>query len=149
MSSLNKVMLIGNLGADPELRHTQAGKPVCNMRVATSERWKGGNGEQNERTEWHGIVVWGAQAEACDRYLSKGSKVYVEGKLQTREWEDREGNPRKTTEINAMQVTFLDSSGGGGGGGGGGYGSSSGGDGGSLADKYEKSTSNVEDDIPF
>lgn len=98
MSSLNKVQLIGNLGKDPELR-TTSGDDVCNFSIATSERWKDRDGEQQEKTEWHNIVVWGKLAEVCDRYLSKGSKVYVSGKLQTRKWTDKDGNDRYTTEV--------------------------------------------------
>ena len=123
MASVNKVMLIGNLGRDPELRYTQGGSAVCNFSVATNERWRDKDGNNQERTEWHRIVVWGKQAENCAQYLQKGRTVYIEGRLQTRDWEDREGNKRQTTEINAMTVQFLGGRGGaGGGGGGGGFG---------------------------
>jgi single-strand DNA-binding protein len=115
MASVNKAIIIGNLGDDPELRHTQSGAAVCNMRVATNETWKDRDGERHERTEWHSIVVFGKQAENCAKYLEKGRKVYVEGRLQTREWEDRDGNKRYTTEIVAMTVQFMGSKGGGGG----------------------------------
>lgn len=97
---MNSVVLVGNLGADPELR--QAGdKSVCNFRIATSE--------YNDKTEWHSIVVWGNQAESCGQYLNKGSKVAIHGRLQTRQWEDKEGNTRYTTEIVAQNVEFLSS----------------------------------------
>tara|TARA_R110002167_G_scaffold85247_2_gene231333 strand:- start:1294 stop:1728 length:435 start_codon:yes stop_codon:yes gene_type:complete len=106
MASVNKVFLIGNLGADPELRQAGASQ-VCNFRIATSETWKGKDGEQKERTEWHRIVVWNKQGENCAQYLKKGRPCHVEGKLQTREWEDKDGNKRYTTEIVADRVTFL------------------------------------------
>ena len=105
---LNKVMLIGNLGADPDLRTTNNGTAVCEMRIATNESWfdKAAN-ERKERVEWHRIVVWGAVGENCAKYLTKGSKCYVEGRIQTRDWEDKEGNKRYTTEIVASSVQFL------------------------------------------
>ncbi len=127
MASLNKVMLIGNLGADPEVRYTASGSSVANFRIATTEVWKDREGERQERTEWHRIVVWGKTAEHCGEYLSKGRSVYVEGRIQNREWEDKEGNRRWTTEINADRVTFLGSRNDGGGGGGGDYGGGGGG----------------------
>lgn len=130
MASLNKAMLIGNLGADPEVRYTASGSSVANFRIATTEVWNNRDGERQERTEWHRIVVWGKQAEHCGEYLSKGRSVYVEGRIQTREWEDKEGQKRYTTEINADRVTFLGSRGEGGGGGGEGGGFSGGGGGG-------------------
>lgn len=104
---INKVILIGNLGADPEIRYTQSGTPVCNFRIATSERWKGQDGQQQEQTEWHNIVAWRRLAEICSEYLSKGSKVYIEGKLQTRKWQDQNGNDRYTTEIVAKDMQML------------------------------------------
>jgi len=108
MSSVNKVILIGNLGKDPEVRYTSGGQAVCHFSIATSERWKNKtNGEWEERTEWHNIVVWGKQAELCKEYLSKGRTVYIEGRLQTRSWEDKEGNKRYTTEVVATNVRFL------------------------------------------
>ena len=107
MAGLNKVMLIGNLGRDPELRYTQSGQAVANFTLATNEQWTNRNGEREERTEWHRIVVWGRQAEICGEYLSKGRQVYVEGRLQTREWEDRDGNKRNTTEVSANKVLML------------------------------------------
>jgi single-strand DNA-binding protein len=108
MASVNKVILIGNLGRDPELRYTQEGQGVANFTLATNERWRDKSGNNQERTEWHRIVVWGKQAENCAQYLQKGRRVYVEGRLQTRDWEDRDGNKRQTTEIVAQTVQFLD-----------------------------------------
>ena len=107
MSSVNKAILIGNLGADPELRNTTGGTPVCELRIATNEKWKDQQGATQERTEWHRVVVWGKQAESAARYLSKGRSVYVEGRIQTREWEDKDGHRRWSTEIIASTVTFL------------------------------------------
>ena len=104
--SLNKVTLIGNLGADPETRYTRSGDDVTNFRIATNERWTR-NGEMQERTEWHRIVTFGNLAKTCGKYLSKGRQVYVEGRLQTRKWTDRNGNDRYATEIVARSVQFL------------------------------------------
>ncbi|MDW7771909.1 MAG: single-stranded DNA-binding protein [Desulfobulbaceae bacterium] len=104
---INKVILIGNLGADPEIRYTQSGTPVVNFRIATTERWKDQNGQQQEQTEWHNIVAWRRLAEICGEYLSKGSKVYIEGKLQTRKWKDQNGNDRYSTEIVANEMKML------------------------------------------
>jgi single-strand DNA-binding protein len=129
MASLNKVFLIGNLGADPEVRYTQSGQAVANFRIATTDVWNDKSGERQERTEWHRIVVWGKQAENCAEYLKKGRPVHVEGRLQTRQWDDKDGKKQYTTEIVADRVTFL-GSGGGGGGGGGGYSRGGGGSGG-------------------
>jgi single-strand DNA-binding protein len=107
MSSVNKAIILGNLGKDPEKRYTQAGDAVVTLSVATSESWKDASGAKQERTEWHRITVWKAQAEACAKYLSKGSKVYVEGKIETKEWQDKGGQKRYTTEIRALVVHFL------------------------------------------
>ena len=107
MAGLNKVILIGNLGRDPELRYTANGQPVANFTLATTESWTNKSGEREQRTEWHRIVAWGRLAEICGEHLNKGKQVYVEGRLQTREWEDREGNKRKTTEVTANQVLML------------------------------------------
>ena len=120
MASVNKVILIGNLGRDPELRFTRDGQGVANFTLATNERWRDKDGQNQERTEWHRIVVWGKTAENCAQYLQKGRSCYIEGRIQTREWEDKEGNKRQTTEIVAQNVTFLGGRGEGGGGGGGG-----------------------------
>lgn len=108
MANVNKVVLLGNLGQNPEVRFTSTGKPVCNFNLATHQTWTE-NGERQERTEWHRIVVWGKTAENCGKYLSKGRQVYLEGRLQTRSWQDREGQTRYTTEIVATQVVFLGS----------------------------------------
>ena len=116
MAGVNKAILVGNLGRDPELRHTQNGQAVVNFTLATSEAWTDKNGERVERTEWHRIVVWGKTGEMCAQYLSKGRTVYVEGRIQTREWEDKDGNKRYTTEINAQTVNFIGPRVGGGGG---------------------------------
>ena len=108
MAGINKVILIGNLGRDPELRYTQNGQPVANFSLATSENWTDKtSGEKVEKTEWHRIVVWGRTAEHCSQYLAKGRTVFIEGRLQTRDWEDKEGQKRSTTEINAQTVQFL------------------------------------------
>lgn len=121
---VNKVILIGNLGQDPELRYTQSGTAVCNLRIATPDSYKDRDGQWVEKTEWHSVVAWARLAEICGEYLRKGSRVYFEGSLQTRKWEDRDGNPRQTTEIRAREMMMLDSRGGGGGSEGGGYRSS-------------------------
>lgn len=107
MAGVNKVILVGNLGQDPEVRYSASGSPVANFSIATSESWNDKEGQRQERTEWHRIVVWGKLAELCGEYLAKGRQVYIEGKLQTRSWDDRDGNKRYTTEIIANQVTFL------------------------------------------
>lgn len=107
MASVNKVLLIGHLGRDPELRYTPNGTAVANFTLATNEAWTDKAGEKQERTEWHRIVVWGKQAQIVSEYLQKGKQVFVEGSLQTREWNDREGNKRQTTEIRAQRVIML------------------------------------------
>ncbi len=112
MASVNKVILVGNLGRDPELRYIPSGQAVANFTLATNERWRDKEGNNQERTEWHRIVVWGKSAENCAQYLQKGRSVYIEGKLQTQEWEDKEGNKRKTTEVVAQTVQFLGGRGG-------------------------------------
>lgn len=140
MASVNKVILLGNLGADPEIRYTASGQAVANFRMATTDSWSDkSSGQRQERTEWHRVVVWGRLAELCSEYLRKGRQCYVEGRIQTREWQDKEGQKRYTTEIVANQVLFLggrdggggyggsDEGGFGGGGGGGGYGGGGGG----------------------
>jgi len=105
--SLNKVMVIGRLGKDPELRYTPGGASVCNFSVATSESWTDKSGQKQEKTEWHRIVVWGKLAELCNQYLAKGRQCFVEGKLQTRSWDDQQGNKKYTTEVMANTVQFL------------------------------------------
>ncbi|RMG49847.1 MAG: single-stranded DNA-binding protein [Gammaproteobacteria bacterium] len=110
---INKVILIGNLGADPEVRYTASGSAVANLRIATSESWKDKNtGETQERTEWHRVVMFGRLGEIAGEYLRKGSKVYIEGRLQTRKWQDQGGQDRYTTEIVANEMQMLDSRGG-------------------------------------
>ena len=106
---VNKVILIGNVGADPELRYTPSGTAVSNYSVATNENWTDNSGERQERTEWHRIVVWGRLAEICNQYLRKGSKVYIEGRLQTRSWEGQDGQKKYTTEVVARDMQILDS----------------------------------------
>lgn len=107
MSSLNKAMLIGRLGKDPEVRYTGGGLPVANFSIATSERRKAQDGNWEDRTEWHNIVVFGKLADICGQYLHKGKQVYLEGRIQTRSWTDKEGNKRYSTEIVAFQMTML------------------------------------------
>ena len=107
MSSLNKVLLIGNLGSDPETRFTPSGAQVANFSLATSESWNDKNGQRQERTEWHRIVLWQRLAEIAGQYLKKGSKIYIEGKLQTRSWEDQQGHKRQATEIVANTMKML------------------------------------------
>jgi single-strand DNA-binding protein len=107
MASLNKVMLIGNLGKDPEVRFTTSGQAVAGFSLATSEKFKGKNGEWEERTEWHNITLWGKLAEIAGEYLSKGKTIYVEGRLQTRKWQDKSGNDRYTTEIVGDKMQML------------------------------------------
>jgi len=107
--SMNKVIIVGRLGRDPELRYTQSGTPIGNMSIATSESFTDQQGQRQERTEWHRIVVFGKQAENCSNYLHKGSQALVEGSLQTRKWQDQQGQDRYSTEIKAQRVQFLDS----------------------------------------
>jgi len=108
MAGINKVILVGRLGSDPEVRYTPSGDAVANFSIATSEEWKDKNsGEKRERTEWHRIVAWRKLGEICGEYLSKGKQVYVEGRIQTNAWEDKEGNKKYTTEIVASTVQFL------------------------------------------
>lgn len=114
---VNKVILIGNLGQDPELRYTGGGTAVCNMRLATNESYKDAEGNLVEKTEWHSVVAWARLAEICGEYLKKGSQVYFEGSLQTRQWEDKEGNTRYTTEVKAREMMILSGRGETGGGG--------------------------------
>jgi single-strand DNA-binding protein len=112
---LNKVFIIGNLGKDPEVRFTSNGRAVAKFPVATSEKWTDQEGNKQERTEWHNVVVWGKQAETCGQYLSKGRQVFVEGSIRTRQYDDKDGNKRYMTEVVARDVRFLGSGGGGGG----------------------------------
>jgi single-strand DNA-binding protein len=156
MAGVNKAILVGNLGRDPELRYTQNGQAVVNFTLATSETWTDKSGERVERTEWHRIVVWGKTGEMCAQYLSKGRTVYVEGRIQTREWEDKDGNKRYTTEINAQTVNFIGPRTGGGGGeptvgdsGGGGRGGAPSGGAPSGGGPKGDSGPPMDDDIPF
>jgi single-strand DNA-binding protein len=113
MASVNKVILIGNLGADPEVRYMPSGDAITNIRIATTDTWKDKNGEKQERTEWHRVAFFGKLAEIAGEYLKKGSQVYVEGRLQTRKWQDKDGNERYTTEIVANEMKMLGGRGGG------------------------------------
>ena len=110
--SVNKAILIGNLGRDPELRHTASGKPVATFTVATNRSWKSADGTPQEETEWHNIVAWDKLADICQQYLQKGRKVYIEGRIQTRSWDDKSGQKRYMTEIVANQMIILDAPGG-------------------------------------
>ena len=109
MASVNKVILVGNLGRDPETRYTTNGDAVTNIRLATTDTWKDKNGEKQERTEWHNVVFYGRQAEIAGEYLKKGRQIYVEGRIQTRKWQDKEGQDRYTTEIVADRMQMLGS----------------------------------------
>lgn len=149
---INKVILVGNLGADPETRYMPSGGAVTNLRVATSETWKDKqSGEQNERTEWHRVAMFNRLAEVAAEYLRKGSQVYIEGKIRTRKWQDRDGNDRYTTEIIADEMQMLGGRGGSGGGGGG-YESGGGSRGSSGSESGSQSpppADDFDDDIPF
>ena len=145
---INKVILVGNLGADPETRYMPSGSAVTNLSVATSESWKDKQtGEQTERTEWHSVAIFDRLAEVAAEYLRKGSQVYIEGKLQTRKWQDRDGNDRWTTEIRASEMQMLGGRGSGGGSFGGGAPQQGGGGGGSAPP--EPAADDFDDDIPF
>jgi len=108
MASLNKIMLIGNVGSDPEMRYTPNGKAVTSFRMATNYRYVGSDGERREETEWFRVSVWGKQAESCNQFLSKGRRVYVEGRLHSRNWEGQDGQMRTSLEVSANRVIFLD-----------------------------------------
>ena len=117
MGSVNKVILVGNLGRDAELRYTPGGAPVATLNLATTEVWNDkASGQKQEKTEWHRIVLWGKSAESLSEYLTKGKQIYVEGRLQTRKWQDKDGNDKYTTEIRADRITLLGGGGGGAGG---------------------------------
>lgn len=109
---MNKAILRGNLGVEPTLRYTSTGKPVCNFRMATNERYNDAQGVSQQRTEWHRVVVWGKAAENCKKYLTKGSAVFIDGNIRTNQWDDKEGQKRYTTEIHTVNVQFMDSKGG-------------------------------------
>ena len=132
---INKVILVGNLGDAPEVRHTGSGDAVATFSLATTEKWTDKNGQKNEDTVWHKIVVWRRLAETCGKYLSKGSKIYLEGKIQNRKWEDKDGNNRYTTEIQARDIQFLSTRG-------------EGNNGGSVTHREEPPDS-VGEDVPF
>lgn len=159
---VNKVILIGNLGADPELRYTPAGQAVCDLRIATNESWTDKNGQKQERTEWHRVVMWGKPAEICKQYLTKGQRIYIEGRLQTRSWEDKEGHKRYMTEVVANDFMFLggrdgaraeggsfEPRHGGGRNGGGSYRGRGGDDMPPPADDFGAPSAGPDDDIPF
>lgn len=145
MGSVNKVILVGNLGRDAELRYTPGGAAVATLNLATTEVWNDKGGQRQEKTEWHRVVLWGKQAESLQEYLTKGKQIYVEGRLQTRQWDDKDGNKRYTTEIKADRITLL------GGGGGAGRGASM--DRGGTAMSHGADEPPMEpitdDDIPF
>src|SRR4030042_858950 len=105
--SVNKVILVGNVGADPEVRYIESNTPVCNLRIATSETYKNRNGEKVTSTEWHNVVLWRGLAEIAEKYVKKGSQLYIEGKIRTRSWDDRDGNKRYTTEVIADTMQML------------------------------------------
>lgn len=146
MGSVNKVILVGNLGRDAELRYTPGGAAVATLNLATTEVWNDRNQQRQEKTEWHRVVLWGKQAESLQEYLTKGKQIYVEGRLQTRQWDDKDGNKKYTTEIKADRITLL----GGGSGGGGSRSSDRGGaqTGGSHMDEPPMEPL-TDDDIPF
>ena len=147
MGTVNKVIIVGNLGRDAEVRRTPGGAAVSTISVATTESWTDkSSGERQERTEWHRVVIWGKTAESLEQYLLKGRQVYVEGKLQTRKWQDRDGNDKYTTEIRSDRIVLLGGRGGGGGSEGGDYGSRGSAPGGSAPGPAPELT---EDDIPF
>jgi single-strand DNA-binding protein len=148
MGSVNKVILVGNLGRDAEVRFTPGGQSVATLNLATTEQWNDKEGQRQEKTEWHRIVLWGKQAESLQQYLVKGKQIYVEGRLQTRQWDDKDGVKRYTTEIKADRITLLGS----GGGGGGGMRSGGGMDreaGGHTSGSMSEPADVPEDDIPF
>jgi single-strand DNA-binding protein len=146
--SVNKVILVGRLGRDPELKYTASGTPYCRFSMATDDSWNDkGTGERQERTEWHNIVTWDRLAEICNQYLTKGKLVYIEGSLQTREWDDQEGNKKKITEVRARDMVMLSSAGDGASGGGPRRATAAAeGSGGSAA---TSSSTITDDDIPF
>src|SRR6516162_3536392 len=148
--SVNKVILVGRLGKDPELKYTASGTPFCRFSMAADESWNDkGTGERQERTEWHNIVVWDRLAEICNQYLTKGKLVYIEGSLQTREWDDQEGNKRKTTEVRARDMVMLSSAGDGAGGGGQRRTAAAASDMGGGGASTSSTSTITDDDIPF
>jgi single-strand DNA-binding protein len=152
MGSVNKVILVGNLGRDAELRYTPGGAAVATLNMATTETWTDKGGQRQEKTEWHRVVFWGKVAESLTEYLTKGKQVYVEGRLETRQWNDKDGNKRYTTEIKGDKIVLLGSAGGGGGRGGGvsrGGGEESMGGGQPSHGADVPDTPLTDDDIPF
>jgi single-strand DNA-binding protein len=149
MGSVNKVILVGNLGRDAELRYTPGGAAVATLNMATTEVWNDKGGQRQEKTEWHRVVLWGKTAESLNEYLTKGKQIYVEGRLQTRKWQDKDGNEKYTTEIRGDRVVLL--SGGGGGGAGASRPASRGGAVPSGMDDHmgEPVSELTDDDIPF
>jgi len=145
--SVNKVILLGRLGQNPEVRNTPSGASVANFSLATNETWMDKNGQKQERTEWHRIVVWGKLADLCGQYLSKGRQAYVEGRLQTRQWQDKDGQTKYTTEVQAQTVQFLGGTTGAGAGQGAGQGGNYAEPAGMEMGRAEPSF--TEDDIPF
>jgi single-strand DNA-binding protein len=146
MGSVNKVILVGNLGRDAELRYTPGGAPVATLNLATTEVWNDKGGQRQEKTEWHRVVLWGKTAESLNEYLVKGKQIYVEGRLQTRQWDDKDGNKRYTTEIRGDRIVLL---GGGGGGGGGRQAARTAAPGAPDDAMAEPATELTDDDIPF
>ncbi len=148
MGSVNKVILVGNLGRDAEMRYTPGGAAVATLNLATTEVWNDRSNNRQEKTEWHRVILWGKQAESLEQYLKKGKQIYVEGRLQTRQWDDKDGNKRYTTEIKSDRITLL---------GGGGGGASGGSRRRGSDDEPERGTHDLEpgmepiteDDIPF
>jgi len=148
--SVNKVILVGRLGKDPELKYTSSGTPFCRFSMATDDSWNDkASGERQERTEWHNVVVWDRLAEICNQYLTKGKLVYIEGSLQTREWDDQDGNKRRTTEVRARDMVMLSSSSDGAGGGGQRKAAAADGVGGSGPATSSGTSTITDDDIPF
>jgi single-strand DNA-binding protein len=159
MGSVNKVILVGNLGRDAELRYTPGGAPVATLNMATTEVWNDkASGQKQEKTEWHRVILWGKSAESLSEYLTKGKQIYVEGRLQTRKWQDKDGHDKYTTEIRGDRIVLLGGGGGGGGTGGGrpqqrgagaGAGAGSGGGGDHMEPMGEPIVDLTDDDIPF
>ena len=158
MGSVNKVILVGNLGRDAELRYTPGGAPVATLNMATTEVWNDkASGQKQEKTEWHRVILWGKSAESLSEYLTKGKQIYVEGRLQTRKWQDKDGHDKYTTEIRGDRIVLLGGGGGGGTGGGrpqqraagAGAGAASGGGGDHMEPMGEPIVDLTDDDIPF
>ena len=149
MGSVNKVILVGNLGRDAEVRYTPGGAAVARFSIATTEVWNDKSGQRQERTEWHNIDLWGKQAESLSEYLVKGKQVYIEGRLQTDEYTDKEGQKKKSTKVRCERVVLLGGGGGGRGGGGGAMERGERGGGAAAASHDEASEPLTDDDIPF